>query len=161
MAKLTPVQVPADICWWFHPDLAQHEPDLGDEERGYTTEEWCSIQDKAGVDIYVEVRGNSEIEDAIGREIEGAEWTGWNPLPPSPEHFLIGAFDTEDGDAVLWWAKPRKTDRNTYKITYSLNEKQCTTTAVAFQIAEALSNFETIAPTAEVLAIGMVEIENA
>lgn len=108
MAKLTPVQVPADICWWFHPDLAQHEPDLGDEERGYTDKEWRDIQESAGVDITTEMFDYYDVEQAVGHEVED-DWTGWNPQPPTPDHFLIGAYDTENGDIILWWAKARPT----------------------------------------------------
>ncbi|MGA8883209.1 MAG: hypothetical protein WB445_06280 [Acinetobacter sp.] len=105
-SQLTPAELPEDLCYWFHPDLAQFEPDLNSEERGYSDQEWQDIQDKAGIEIKTECLDYSDIEEAVGHEVED-DWSGWKPTPPSPEYFLIAAFDTESGDVILWWAKSK------------------------------------------------------
>lgn len=116
--QIMPVDLPDDLCWWFHPDLAQFEPDLRDEERAYTNQEWQEIQDKAGIEIKTECLDYDVIGQAVGREVED-DWSGWSPTPPSQEYFLIAAFDTEDSDVILWWAKPKT---HLEKVAKSLKE---------------------------------------
>ena len=103
--QLKPIELPDDLCWWFHPDFKSIDPMRGcDEERGHTPEEWDQLQVNGNIDILIDTSIDlSEIDpDANG------EWKGYTPIPPSPEHFLIASFDTEHWDyAVFWWAKER------------------------------------------------------
>jgi addiction module HigA family antidote len=104
-------ELPSDICGWFHPDLELIDPryDTNSEEP-YTKEEWSQMQIDGNIDITVDSSIEiHEIEDAIGRETDG-EWEGWVPTPPSDDHFLIAAFDTEEIECVLWWAKVRQSN---------------------------------------------------
>lgn len=109
MKGLHPVPLPEEICWWFHPDFEHIDPMANcDDERGYTHEEWQQIQDLGQVDITIDTSVYVEdIEQALGRETDG-EWNGWKPVPPTPEHFLMAAFDTDEVECVLWWAKRRE-----------------------------------------------------
>ncbi|MGB8483351.1 MAG: hypothetical protein WCD61_07430 [Acinetobacter bohemicus] len=103
--QLKPIELPDDLCWWFHPDFNLIDPMHNrDEERGYTLEEWDQLQVNGNVDISIDTSIDlEEIDpDATG------DWKGFKPKPPTPEHFLIAAFDSEHLDsAILWWAKPR------------------------------------------------------
>lgn len=105
--QLLPVELPEDICWWFHPDIQFIDPLHNcNEERGYTTEEWETIQANGNINIEIDTSYDGwDIEEAIG-DTDG-HWTGWKPTPPTPDHFLIAAFDTEHIECVLWWAKQR------------------------------------------------------
>ena len=108
---LQPIELPEQICWWFHPDFKFIDP-MADchDERGYTPEEWTKIQDDGCIDITIDTSVSIEdIEQTLGRETDG-EWDGWKPEPPTPDHFLIAAFDTENVECVLWWAKSRKSE---------------------------------------------------
>ena len=104
--QLKPVELPDDICWWFHPDLNSIDPMHNcDEERGYTPEEWELLQDNGNIDISIDT--SVDLEE-IDPNTDG-EWKGFKPTPPTPEHFLIAAFDSEHLDsAILWWAKSRE-----------------------------------------------------
>lgn len=103
--QLKRVDLPEDLCWWFHPELHSIDPmTTCDEERGYTTEEWELLQVNGNIDIVIDTSVDLEEIDPNAN----GEWKGYTPTPPSPEHFLIAAFDTEHWDqAVLWWAKER------------------------------------------------------
>lgn len=102
---LKPVEIPHEICWWFHPDFKFIDPlRYEDGETGYTPEQWEQLQQDGKVLITFDTSYSIEdIEEALGRETDG-EWNGWNPTPPTPDHFLIAAFDTDNCDCVLWWA---------------------------------------------------------
>ena len=103
--QLKRVELPEDLCWWFHPDFNLIGPMHNrDEERGYTLEEWDQLQVNGNIDILIDTSIDlEEIDpDATG------DWKGFKPTPPTPEHFLIAAFDSEHLDsAILWWAKER------------------------------------------------------
>jgi len=105
--QLMPVELPEDLCWWFHPDFCEIDPLAKcDEERGYTAEEWNLLQANGNIDISIDTSIDLEIIDPNAN----GEWTGFKPVPPTPEHFLIASFDSEHLDsAILWWAKPRNT----------------------------------------------------
>lgn len=104
--QLTAVEVPEQFCWWFHPDIWQIDPLWEcEEERGYTVEEWEQIQANGNVDISIQTYAYEDVLDISEEDV--ADWSKWKPNPPSPDHFLIAAFDTEDSDIVLWWAKQR------------------------------------------------------
>lgn len=104
--QLKPVELPSDLCWWFHPDFNSIDPMHDcDEERSYTPEEWELLQANGNVDISIDTSVDLEEIDpgATG------DWKGFKPTPPTPEHFLIAAFDSEHLDsAILWWAKSRE-----------------------------------------------------
>lgn len=105
--QLMPVELPEDLYWWFHPDFCEIDPLAKcDEERGYTAEEWNLLQANGNIDISIDTSIDLEIIDPNAN----GEWTGFKPVPPTPEHFLIASFDSEHLDsAILWWAKPRNT----------------------------------------------------
>jgi len=102
---LNPVELPHEICWWFHPDFKFIDPlRYEDSEEGYTADQWEQIQQDGKVIISFDTSNSIEdIEAALGRETDG-EWDGWKPEPPTPYHFLIAAFDTDNCECVLWWA---------------------------------------------------------
>jgi hypothetical protein len=104
--QLERVKLPEDICMWFHPDFNSIDPLANiDEERDYTPEEWGQLQANGNINISIDTSISLEEIDPNAN----GEWEGFVPTPPSPEHFLIAAFDTEHSDyAVLWWAKQRE-----------------------------------------------------
>ena len=103
--QLKSVELPEDLCWWFHPDFESIDPLWScEEERGYKPEEWEQLQVNGNIDITIDTSVGLE---EIDPNADG-EWKGFKPTPPTPEHFLIASFDTEHSDcAVFWWAKPR------------------------------------------------------
>lgn len=103
--QLKRVDLPEDLCWWFHPDFNSIDPMATcDEERGYTPEEWEELQANGNIDILIDTSVDLEEIDPNAN----GEWKGFVPSPPSPEHFLMASFDTEHLDsAVFWWAKER------------------------------------------------------
>ena len=104
--QLKPVELPDDLCWWFHPDFNSIDPMRDcDEERGYTPEEWELLQANGNIDISIDT--SVDLEE-IDPNADG-EWKDFKLTPPTPEHFLIASFDTEHWDcAVFWWAKSRE-----------------------------------------------------
>lgn len=106
--QLYPVELPEDICWWFHPDLKYVDPLWGSEsEDGYTDEQWQQLKEQGNIEITIDSSISiDDIEEVLGRETDG-EWTGWKPNPPSHEHFLLAAYDTDNSECVLWWAKKK------------------------------------------------------
>ena len=104
--QLKHVELPEDLCWWFHPDFNPIDPMHDcDEERDYTLEEWDQLQVNGNVDISIDTSVDLEEIDPNAN----AEWIGFTPTPPSEEHFLIAAFDSEHLDsAILWWAKTKE-----------------------------------------------------
>lgn len=101
--QLEPVVVPDDFAEWFHPDLRLIDPRMSDSsEKPYSKEEWEKLNADGGVSIKVEVHDFEDICEATGGD-DLEDWSGWNPEPPSPKHFLISAFSTEDA-VILWWA---------------------------------------------------------
>lgn len=103
--QLKRVDLPEDLCWWFHPDFHSIDPMATcDEERGYTPEEWEQLQANGNIDIFIDTSVDLEEIDPNAN----GEWKDFVPTPPSPEHFLMASFDTEHLDsAVFWWAKER------------------------------------------------------
>ena len=53
--QLKPIELPDDLCWWFHPDFNSIDPMHDcDEERGYTPEEWDQLQVNGNIDILID-----------------------------------------------------------------------------------------------------------
>ncbi|OEY95934.1 hypothetical protein BJI46_02435 [Acinetobacter qingfengensis] len=106
--QLKPVPVPDNFYCWSHPDMHLVDPRWSDDdERPYTQEDFNLLKDNAGVDITHESFDPFDEIPKISND--SCDWSKWKPKPPSPDHFLIGAYDTEDGP-VLWWAKQRVKD---------------------------------------------------
>ncbi|MEX5287022.1 hypothetical protein [Acinetobacter towneri] len=102
--QLQAVTVPDDFCYWFHPDLKLIDPRMQDgKECGYSREEWQKMQDDGGIQINLEVYQYEDIPEISDEDM--ANWSNWKPSPPTSEHFLLCAYDTENCDIVLWWAK--------------------------------------------------------
>lgn len=103
--QLKPVAVPDDFMNWSHPDMHLIDPLWNnDEERGYTSEEFESLKNNGGVDIWCTNYWYEDIPEIP--EDDGGNWANWKPEAPKSGYFLIGAYDTEYGP-FLWWAKER------------------------------------------------------
>ncbi|SPL72015.1 hypothetical protein [Acinetobacter stercoris] len=106
--QLKPVKLPKDLCNWSHPDMQLVDPLWNcNEERGYTEQESELFKNNGGIEIKIESYWYEDIPEIP--EEDSSDWSNWKPEPPSPEYFLIGAYDTEDGPA-LWWAKEKVED---------------------------------------------------
>lgn len=106
--QLLPVPVPDDFCYWSHPDLKLIDPREKDQsECGYSEEEWRQMQVDGGIEIFTETHYYDEIPQIPTNKYD--DWSQWKPESPTPIHFLISAFDSEDG-IILWWAKEAKAD---------------------------------------------------
>ncbi|ENX57615.1 MULTISPECIES: hypothetical protein [Acinetobacter] len=102
--QLQPVSLPRNIFNWSHPDLHLVDPRWNDgEERGHSKEELAILERNAGIKVITQEYDYDDLTETLGDDC--SNWTNWKPLPPTPQHFLIGAYDTEDGP-FLWWAKP-------------------------------------------------------
>lgn len=99
--QIQPVELPDDLFDWFHPDFAAHDTIDDDAER-YTQEQFDQLQINLGVKILIKSFWYEDIPEIP--EEDGCDWSKWKPKPPTADHFLIAAFDTEDGPH-LWWAK--------------------------------------------------------
>lgn len=101
--QIQPVELPDDLdSNWFHPDIAAHDT-IDENSECYTREQFDQLQVNLGATISIEEFGYEDILEIP--EEDCSDWSKWKPKPPTADHFLIAAFDTEDGPR-LWWAKP-------------------------------------------------------
>lgn len=107
--QIKAVDVPVDFAEWCHPDLHLIDPRMADDsELPYSKEEWAKMQSDGGIEIKAEAHCIEDVALIVGEDLE--DWSGWEPTPPSNEHFLLCAFSTEYDYIVLWWAKEVKAD---------------------------------------------------
>ncbi|WP_023270281.1 hypothetical protein [Acinetobacter gyllenbergii] len=107
--QLQPTQVPNDFCYWCHPDLVLIDPCMRyDGKESYTNAEWEQMKIDGGIQIQIEKYQFEDIPEIS--EADLSDWSNWKPKPPTEDHFLICAYDTENCDIVLWWAKEAKAD---------------------------------------------------
>ncbi|MCH7381287.1 hypothetical protein [Acinetobacter higginsii] len=107
--QLKAVDVPVDFSEWCHPDLYLIDPRMTDDsEESYSKEEWTKMQSDGGIEIKAESHCIEDVALIVGDDLE--DWSGWEPTPPSNEHFLLCAYSTEYDSIVLWWAKEAKAD---------------------------------------------------
>ncbi|MCG2575167.1 hypothetical protein LVY74_16645 [Acinetobacter sp. ME22] len=100
--QIQPVELPDDLdSNWFHPDIAAHDT-INENSEYYTQEQFDQLQVNLGVKISIERCWYEDIPEIP--EEDYSDWSKWKPKPPTSDHFLIAAFDTEDGPR-LWWAK--------------------------------------------------------
>lgn len=99
--QIQPAELPDDLFGWFHPDFAAHDT-IDENAEHYTQEQFDQLQINLGVKISIETFWYEDVPEIS--EEDGCDWSKWKPEPPTSDHFLIAAFDTEDGPR-LWWAK--------------------------------------------------------
>ncbi|MDE5179908.1 hypothetical protein [Vibrio fluvialis] len=104
MTQLQPEPVNRDKYGaWTHSEL----PNFGESVSYQRLNYWG---DDRGISIDIRHMENEIDEElpewkAFFKEMS-ADFSKWDPIPPTPTSFLISLHDTEDGPCA-WWATPR------------------------------------------------------
>ena len=90
---IQPVAVVRDADgWWSHPDI----PDFDEDYAAFKA--WIAEQRLELQQWHME----ADIDSHHPYEDGACHCLGWEPVASTPEWFLLGILDTEDGPCVSW-----------------------------------------------------------
>lgn len=105
LPRLKPIEVVRDAMgFWTHPVLSVYLDNVLADREFITDAEVKAISDHFNVDIVIEGVRLCEVDPTAQ-----GDWSGFEPIPPSQNHFLISTVESENSEnAYFWWAKEKQ-----------------------------------------------------
>ena len=118
--QLKPMDVVRDAMgFWTHPDVAQYLNEIMGSRESLTHPMVLALLDHFNIDLAIQSVSLSEVDpDANG------DWSGYEPIAPTSNHFLISTVESENSDdAYLWWAKERVNEIKEPELVYCTTDE--------------------------------------